>query len=121
LSLRDKLQSICRSLLQAPVSMKSVLQAGWLLTVAFGNLIVVIVAEAKFFDSQAYEFLLFAGLMFVDMAIFAFMAMRYKYVETPREEEEEDEEGKRNGLPMKERKMSEKNGVDNAMFKGDES
>jgi dipeptide/tripeptide permease len=37
---------------QAPVSMKSVLQAGWLLTVAFGNLIVVIVAEAKFFDSQ---------------------------------------------------------------------
>lgn len=37
---------------QAPVSMKSVLQAGWLLTVAFGNLIVVIIAEAKFFDSQ---------------------------------------------------------------------
>jgi solute carrier family 15 oligopeptide transporter 1 len=34
------------------VSMKSVLQAGWLLTVAFGNLIVVIIAEAKFFDSQ---------------------------------------------------------------------
>jgi solute carrier family 15 oligopeptide transporter 1 len=32
--------------------MKSVLQAGWLLTVAFGNLIVVIIAEAKFFDSQ---------------------------------------------------------------------
>jgi len=32
--------------------MKSVLQAGWLLTTAFGNLIVVIVAEAKFFDSQ---------------------------------------------------------------------
>ncbi|XP_069688350.1 peptide transporter family 1 isoform X2 [Periplaneta americana] len=109
------------SFTQAPVSMKSVLQAGWLLTVAFGNLIVVIVAEAKFFDSQAYEFLLFAGLMLVDMAIFAYMAMRYKYVETPREEEEEDEEGKRNGLPMKERKMSEKNGVDNAMFKGDES
>jgi dipeptide/tripeptide permease len=37
---------------QAPVSMKSVLQAGWLLTVAFGNLIVVIIAEAKFFQSQ---------------------------------------------------------------------
>jgi dipeptide/tripeptide permease len=42
---------------QAPVSMKSVLQAGWLLTVAFGNLIVVIVAEAKFFDSQVLSML----------------------------------------------------------------
>jgi dipeptide/tripeptide permease len=32
--------------------MKSVLQAGWLLTTAFGNVIVVIVAKAKFFESQ---------------------------------------------------------------------
>lgn len=31
--------------LQAPASMKSVLQGGWLLTVAFGNVIVLIVAE----------------------------------------------------------------------------
>lgn len=31
---------------QAPVSMKSVLQAGWLLTVAFGNVIVLIVAQS---------------------------------------------------------------------------
>lgn len=40
------------SFTQAPTSMKSVLTAAWLLTVAFGNLIVVIVAEAKGFDSQ---------------------------------------------------------------------
>lgn len=33
------------SALQAPANMKSVLQAGWLLTVAFGNVIVLIVAE----------------------------------------------------------------------------
>lgn len=33
------------SYLQAPANMKSVLQAGWLLTVAFGNVIVLIVAE----------------------------------------------------------------------------
>ena len=32
--------------------MKSVLQAAWLLNVAFGNIIVIIVAEAKAFDSQ---------------------------------------------------------------------
>ncbi|XP_050583059.1 peptide transporter family 1 isoform X2 [Bombus affinis] len=38
---------------QAPASMKSLLQASWLLTVAFGNLIVVIVAEISIFDSQA--------------------------------------------------------------------
>ena len=38
--------------IQAPESMKSVLQAAWLLNVAFGNIIVIIVAEAKAFDSQ---------------------------------------------------------------------
>lgn len=38
---------------QAPTSMKSLLQASWLLTVAFGNLIVVIVAEISIFDRQA--------------------------------------------------------------------
>lgn len=63
---------------QAPVTMKSVLQACWLLTVAFGNVIVVIIAEANLFDSQASEFFLFAGLMFVDMVLFMFMAYRYK-------------------------------------------
>ena len=32
--------------------MKAVLQAGWLLTVAFGNLIVVIIASVKIFSLQ---------------------------------------------------------------------
>jgi len=62
---------------QSPVSMKSVLQASWLLTVAFGNLIVVIIAEAKFFDEQSKEFFLFAGLIFVAMGVFSFLAWRY--------------------------------------------
>lgn len=35
----------CICVSQAPANMKSVLQAGWLLTVAFGNVIVLIVAE----------------------------------------------------------------------------
>ena len=35
--------------------MKSVLQAAWLLNVAFGNIIVIIVAEAKAFDSQVSQ------------------------------------------------------------------
>ncbi|XP_013115810.2 peptide transporter family 1 isoform X1 [Stomoxys calcitrans] len=63
---------------QAPLAMKSVLQACWLLTVAFGNVIVVIVAEAKIFKSQASEFFLFAGLMFADMIVFMWVAYRYK-------------------------------------------
>lgn len=65
---------------QAPSSMKSLLQACWLLTVAFGNVIVVIIAEAKFFQSQAHEFFLFAALMIVDMAVFGLIARRYEYV-----------------------------------------
>uniref|UniRef100_A0A1A9Z1Z8 Oligopeptide transporter 1 n=1 Tax=Glossina pallidipes TaxID=7398 RepID=A0A1A9Z1Z8_GLOPL len=63
---------------QAPVNMKSVLQACWLLTVAIGNVIVVIVAELALFDSQASEFFLFAGLMFVDMLLFMVVAYYYK-------------------------------------------
>jgi dipeptide/tripeptide permease len=67
--------------------MKSVMQSAWLMTVAFGNLIVVIIAEAQIFDKQVpntahdvlhfhvfiyffvifqwKEFFLFAGLMFL--------------------------------------------------------
>lgn len=37
---------------QAPESMKSLLQAAWLLSVAFGNLIVVLVTQVKFFERQ---------------------------------------------------------------------
>lgn len=37
---------------QAPVTMKSLLQAGWLLSVAFGNLIVVIIKGSRPFERQ---------------------------------------------------------------------
>ncbi|XP_055536009.1 peptide transporter family 1-like [Wyeomyia smithii] len=66
---------------QAPESMKSVIQAFWLLTVAIGNMLVVFIAEAKFVQSQSIEFFLFAVLMFLDMAFFMILAMRYKYTE----------------------------------------
>lgn len=83
------------SFMQAPSSMKSVLQAAWLLTVAFGNLIVVIIAEAKFFERQALEFFLFAVLMFVDMVAFAALAVRYKYVDQNGEiEDSKEKQGK---------------------------
>lgn len=41
---------------QAPTSMKSLLQAVWQLTVAVGNLIVVIIAEGSWFKSQVSNF-----------------------------------------------------------------
>ena len=37
---------------QAPESMRSVMQAIWLLTVAFGNLFFIIIAKAKAFEKQ---------------------------------------------------------------------
>ncbi|XP_077867194.1 solute carrier family 15 member 2-like [Saccoglossus kowalevskii] len=64
---------------QAPASMKSCLQACWLLTVCFGNLIVVLVAGAQFFSNQATQFFFFAGLMLVVFFIFVVMSFWYKY------------------------------------------
>lgn len=63
---------------QAPKSMKSVVQACWLLTVAIGNAILMVIVEIKFFESQANEFLLFAALMAFDMCIFMVLAYKYK-------------------------------------------
>ena len=59
--------------------MKSVLQAFWLFTVTLGNIFVVIIAEVKFFQSQAAEFFLFSAIMAVDICIFVFLACRYTY------------------------------------------
>merc|ERR1712027_112207 len=64
---------------QSPESMKSVLQAAWLLTVAFGNVIVILIAHAKAFNDQASEFFMFDVLMFIDMGISSVMAYFYKY------------------------------------------
>nr|B0S6T2.1 RecName: Full=Solute carrier family 15 member 2; AltName: Full=Peptide transporter 2; Short=PEPT2 [Danio rerio] len=65
---------------QAPASMKSVLQAGWLMTVAFGNVIVLIVAEGAGME-QWVEFLLFAALLVAVSIIFSIMAYFYTYVD----------------------------------------
>ncbi|NWI48707.1 S15A1 protein, partial [Calyptomena viridis] len=79
---------------QAPSNMKSVLQAGWLLTVAVGNIIVLIVAEASQISKQWAEYLLFAALLLVVCIIFAIMASFYTYVD-PNEIEAQFEEEKK--------------------------
>ena len=48
---------------QAPTTMKSLLQASWLMTVAIGNLIVVIIAELHFFKRQVRAFEYFSFLL----------------------------------------------------------
>ncbi len=63
---------------EAPDSMKTILQAIFFLSAGVGNLIVVIVAGAKFIDSQFYEYILYAVLMFVDIIVFGFLARKYK-------------------------------------------
>jgi len=79
---------------QAPESMKSVVQAFWLWTTAFGNVIVILVAESKGFDDRASEFFMFACLMLVDMALFIALAYRYK----PKEEEKRTEDLNMNSM-----------------------
>ncbi|XP_034042020.1 solute carrier family 15 member 1 [Thalassophryne amazonica] len=66
---------------QAPSNMKAVLQAGWLLTVAVGNFIVLIVAEVAKLPQKWAEYLLFASLLVVVCIIFSIMAYFYTYID----------------------------------------
>uniref|UniRef100_A0A6P7H146 Peptide transporter family 1-like n=1 Tax=Diabrotica virgifera virgifera TaxID=50390 RepID=A0A6P7H146_DIAVI len=66
---------------QAPTSMKALLQASFLLTTAFGNLIIVIISSMEIFEKKSHDFLLYCGLMIADMLIFSYLAMRYKYIQ----------------------------------------
>lgn len=70
---------------QTPANMKSCLHAAWLMTVAFGNLIVVIEAESHLFGSLMMEFFFFAATIFVIMLVFMMMSTFYYYLETPAE------------------------------------
>ncbi|NWX43396.1 S15A1 protein, partial [Steatornis caripensis] len=80
---------------QAPSNMKAVLQAGWLLTVAVGNIIVLIVAEASKLSEQWAEYVLFAALLLAVCIIFAVMAYFYTYVDPNEIEAQLDEEEKK--------------------------
>uniref|UniRef100_A0A8C8MNB9 Solute carrier family 15 member 1 n=1 Tax=Oncorhynchus tshawytscha TaxID=74940 RepID=A0A8C8MNB9_ONCTS len=97
---------------QAPSNMKSVLQAGWLFTVAVGNIIVLIVAEAAQLPDQWAEYILFASLLVVVCIVFAVMSYFYTYTDPAeieaqfRQPEHEPEEKKRDRVEM-ERKDSD--------------
>ena len=71
---------------QAPESMKSVCSAAWLLTVAVGNLVVMIFNELDPVSwlardhKMAWNFLFWAGILALGTFSFALMASKYKYV-----------------------------------------
>ncbi|KAM9305731.1 solute carrier family 15 member 2 [Gastrophryne carolinensis] len=79
---------------QAPASMKSILQAGWLLTIAFGNVIVLIVAQAGSLEQWA-EFVLFACLLVAVCIIFSIMGYFYVPVNLDDLKEEEADDLKK--------------------------
>lgn len=66
---------------EAPSSMKSVMLGFSYLSVAGGSLIVILISGVAFFESQALEFLFFAGIAMLDIIVFGFLASRYKYRE----------------------------------------
>lgn len=84
------------SFTQAPDSMKSVIQACWMvsrifklvgcafifpfsqLTVALGNSFVLIITGSHLFSKVAIEMLLYAALMIIDMFLFMYLGYRYK-------------------------------------------
>ncbi|XP_070799307.1 solute carrier family 15 member 1 [Pituophis catenifer annectens] len=102
---------------QAPTNMKSVLQAGWLLTVAFGNIIVLIIAGASKLDEQWAEYILFAALLFAVTIIFAIMAYFYTYVDPAEVEAQfaEEEEKKKEKDQLEKEKQIYENEVESEL------
>ncbi|XP_048124616.1 solute carrier family 15 member 1b isoform X1 [Alosa alosa] len=88
---------------QAPSNMKSVLQAGWLLTVAVGNIIVLIIAEAATISEKWAEYILFASLLVAVCVVFSIMAYFYTYMDPAEieaqfaEKDPEDKDEKKRG------------------------
>ncbi|XP_043966232.1 solute carrier family 15 member 1b isoform X1 [Gambusia affinis] len=96
---------------QAPSNMKSVLQAGWLLTVAVGNIIVLIVAEAATLRDQWAEYILFAALLVSVCIVFAIKAYFYEYIDPVKIEADftnlEPEDEKKKNFEMTKKDMVE--------------
>jgi POT family proton-dependent oligopeptide transporter len=66
---------------QAPASLKSTIMSLWLMTIAGGHFLVAAFTNlnARFFNAKgAAEFLFYAGLMFVGIAMFVWVATRYR-------------------------------------------
>ncbi|CAB3225167.1 unnamed protein product [Arctia plantaginis] len=65
------------SFTQAPKSMKTITIAAWYVSVAFGNLIVILVAQTKIFESRAKEFFVYAAMLMIAMLVFLRIAQDF--------------------------------------------
>ncbi|GFY24415.1 solute carrier family 15 member 2 [Trichonephila clavipes] len=66
---------------QAPSSLKSLVQAIWLLTNAMGNFLVILLNFLSL-ERYSYEFFMYAALMTLSMGIFGILAYFYEYAES---------------------------------------
>ena len=81
---------------EAPASLKSILQALWILTDSLGNVIVVVITEAKFVSNQVHEYLIFISMLAVATILFFVVAYFYKYVEKDEDKQGKEEKEKEN-------------------------
>lgn len=75
---------------EAPIQLKSILQATFSLVIGGGNLIVGLIATIEIFEQVAYELLLFAGIGFVALVMFIYFASKYEYVKEVEKLTEDD-------------------------------
>ncbi|KAG5683397.1 hypothetical protein PVAND_012682 [Polypedilum vanderplanki] len=66
---------------EAPASMKPVIISFMYLTIASGDFIVALISGTRIFESQVYEYLFFAFLMSLDVALLAYLANNYQYTD----------------------------------------
>ncbi len=64
---------------EAPASMKSLMQALWILTTSIGNFIIVIVAEANIGTGLILENIIYIILLVIATVLFFISAHFYKY------------------------------------------
>ncbi|GFQ92799.1 hypothetical protein TNCT_1141 [Trichonephila clavata] len=66
---------------QAPSSLKSVVQAIWLVTNGVGNVLVIILDEVMNIPDQSNQYFVYAAIMFMSIMVFACLGHLYIYVD----------------------------------------
>ncbi|KAJ0178481.1 hypothetical protein K1T71_006304 [Dendrolimus kikuchii] len=64
---------------ESPESMKAVMTSVWLLTEAFGNIIIIIITRLFSDFYQETQFFIYTGLMFVSIALFHYLSKGYQF------------------------------------------
>lgn len=71
---------------QAPVQMRSVMQAAFTIIMGMGNLIVALISTSGIFKNMAYEFIFYAVIVYIAMIVFIFLSRSYVYVDPQNED-----------------------------------